>query len=171
VIDGRFDVICSGSLLGIVNNKKVPEKFKGSIPVGYEQIEEMYSLDFEEFLLNSNFDYSKIKEKIIKKEKIENIINVNFLEKLKTYMVVGGMPEAVVKFLETRDYNQVFKVQQNLLSSYSYDISQYCKDTMKTKVREVFNSIPKQLSKKGVKFKYSNVKKRASSRTHEVAID
>ena len=103
-IDNKYDVVSSGSLLGI-NYKEI-----ASIPVGYERQLEMYSLDFEEFLWamgKNEMAIAALKESFEKREKIEFNLNEMFLSLLKTYTVVGGMPDVVNKFLSTNNYQSI----------------------------------------------------------------
>jgi predicted AAA+ superfamily ATPase len=171
VEDKRYDIICSGSLLGIINKDKVPEKYCGSIPVGYEQIKYMHSMDFEEFSWNQNLNFSEYKKDFIKCEKIENSINENFRQRMLNYIAVGGMPKVVETFIKTNSFNDVYEQQLKILDSYRDDIALYCKDTMKTKVRQVFDSMPAQLTKKGSKFKYAKIEKGGKKDKFESSID
>ena len=164
-MDGRFDVIATGSLLGVRgygNNGKKEDDGQDSIPVGYETVVEMYPLDFEEFLWANG-----INEKVIDTVKacIENetvvpdgIHNV-MMELLYRYVIVGGLPEVVNTFLETRNIELTYRVQRNLIAEYEEDMVKYADNADKSRIRECFESIPKQLAKENKKFQYSMVRK------------
>lgn len=162
-IDNKYDVIASGSLLGI-SYKSVP-----SIPVGYERQLTMYSLDFEEFLWAIGFNensISYIKEHFENHEKIENGINDEMFRKLREYIVVGGMPDVVNTFIETNNFGDVQKAQDKILFDYNDDIIKYAENVEKPKIRKCYNSIPKQLAKENKKFQYSVVEKGSTSRKY-----
>lgn len=160
-IDKRFDVVASGSLLGI-NYKEVP-----SYPVGYVEHLEMYSLDFEEFLWANGVSEKSIldiREYFEKKEKIPIAMHEKMLELFKEYIVVGGMPRAVQEFVTTHNFANVLKLQKAIINDYLDDIAKYAESTEKTKARACFLSIPKHLSKDYKKFRYSYVEARGTAR-------
>ena len=160
-IDNQYDVIASGSLLGI-SHKSVP-----SIPVGFEKQLTMYPLDFEEFLWAIGFNensISYIKEHFENHEKIESGINDEMFRKLREYIVVGGMPDVVNTFIETYNFSEVQNAQDKILSDYNDDIAKYAEAVDKPKIRKCYNSIPKQLAKENKKFQYSVVEKGSTSR-------
>jgi hypothetical protein len=99
------------------------------------------------------------------------VIAQNFHERVKTFMAVGGMPSVLETFLSTKSFTEVFIKQLEIIESYRDDISKYCTKTMKIKVRQIFDSIPDQLSKKGAKFKYSNIEKGGNSSKFATSID
>lgn len=167
--DGRYDVIASGSLLGLAYGKDDDDEVKEveSVPVGYEKQLMMYSLDFEEFLWAYGYDSDIIeylKEFYISKEKIPAEINTKFNSILQEYLVVGGMPEVVADFVKNKHFGRVQEIQDKILASYADDISQHAKGTEKVKVRKCYDSIPRQLAKENKKFKYSEVESKATSR-------
>ncbi len=167
-LDGRYDVISSGSLLGL-NYKEI-----ASVPVGYERQIEMFSLDFEEFLWaigKNEQSISALKTYFDKKEKIEPSINEQYLSILNDYLVVGGMPEAVNTFIETNNYQEVYFTQQKILDSYFYDISHYASTPEKPKIASCYRSIPRQLAKDHTRFQYSIVEQGASSRKFTSSLD
>lgn len=162
-IDKRFDVIASGSLLGI-NYKDVP-----SFPVGYVEHLEMYSLDFEEFLWAngvSSESINDIKEYFIEKEKVPAAMHERMMQLLKEYIVVGGMPRVVSEFIQTHNFARVLKLQKSIISDYFDDIAKYAEGAEKTKARACFLSIPKHLAKDYKKFQYSTVDKNGSARKY-----
>lgn len=167
--DGRFDVIASGSLLGLSYGKDDDDEVQEveSIPVGYEKSVTMYSLDFEEFLWAYGYDGSAIeylKEFFVSHKKVPTEINERYLNILREYIVVGGMPEVVADFMQNKDFNRVQDIQNKILSSYADDISGHAKGVEKVKVRKCYDSIPAQLARENKKFKYSEVEKKSTSR-------
>jgi len=142
--DGRFDCIASGSLLG------VSYKNTRSIPVGYEKQVEMYSLDFEEYLWAVGYDETHIghlKEYFDNRKAVPKAINDAFMDKLREYAVVGGMPSVVNIFLETKNFGLVHEEQKDIIASYMEDVTKYATQTEKPKVRKCYFSIPDQLMK------------------------
>lgn len=167
--DERFDVIASGSLLGLAYGQDADKDVKEveSIPVGYEKPLMMYSLDFEEFLWaygygNDTIDY--LRSFYDSKEKIPSEINEKYDSILREYLVIGGMPEVVANFMEFKDFGKVQEIQDKILTSYADDISQHAKGAEKVKVRKCYDSIPRQLARENKKFKYSEVEKKATAR-------
>ncbi len=157
-MDGRYDVIATGSLLGVRGYGRKPV----SIPVGYEQIEEMYPLDFEEFLWAQGIEDTVVRylEKCLKDETpVADALHEKFRSLLLQYAVVGGMPAVVQTFVDTRQMNTVLHLQRGILSGYEEDMVKYAEDRDKPIIRECFRSIPRQLSKENKKFQYSLVKK------------
>lgn len=167
--DNRYDVIASGSLLGLAYGQDADKDVKevDSIPVGYEKPIMMYSLDFEEFLWaygygDDTIDYLRSFYK--SKEKIPSEINERYDKLLREYLIVGGMPEVVANFMEHKDFGKVQEIQDKIISSYADDISQHAKGAEKVKVRKCYDSIPRQLARENKKFKYSEVEKKATAR-------
>jgi predicted AAA+ superfamily ATPase len=159
--DGRFDVIATGSLLGI-NYREVP-----SFPVGYVEHLEMHSLDFEEFLWANGVSPASIADiKVYYDEKITvpTAMHERMMELFKEYIVVGGMPRAVDEFITTHNYANVLKIQKGIIADYEDDIAKYAKDAEKAKARACFLSIPKHLSKDYKKFQYSIVERGGTAR-------
>lgn len=167
--DGRYDVIASGSLLGLAygqdDDKEVEEV--ESVPVGYEKPVTMYSLDFEEFLWAYGYSddaVNYLRELFDSAEKIPQDINEKYDSLLREFMVVGGMPEVVADFMKNKNFEKVQEIQNKILSSYSDDISQHAKGAEKVKVRKCYDSIPAQLARENKKFKYSEVESKATAR-------
>lgn len=162
-LDNKYDVIASGSLLGI-NYKEV-----SSIPVGYERQVDMHSLDFEEFLWAigvNDMAICYVKEFFDKKEKVPFDINEKMLEYLREYIVVGGMPNVVNIFIKTNNYNEVQNAQEKIIRSYYEDMIKYAPVAEKPKVRKCYDSIPKQLAKENKKFQFSVVEKKSTARKY-----
>lgn len=156
--DGRFDVIGTGSLLGVKGYGKQPK----SIPVGSETLLEMHPLDFEEFLWANGITppiIDKLKEYLKNEEPVPEALHKRMHQLLLQYTVVGGMPEVVKTFVTTKQMNSVLALQRDIVHSYEDDMIKYADDADKPLIRECFLSIPKQLSKENKKFQYSVVKK------------
>lgn len=160
-IDKRFDVIASGSLLGI-NYEDVP-----SFPVGYVENLEMHSLDFEEFLWANGMSeegISYLREYFEKNEEIPSSTHNKMMNMFKEYIVVGGMPRVVNEYSTTHNFSKVLKMQRDIIDNYLDDIAKYAISSEKAKARECFLSIPKQLAKDYKKFQYTLVDERGSAR-------
>lgn len=166
-IDGRFDVIATGSLLGVKGygrSKKKKEEDEGqdSVPVGYETMIDMYPLDFEEFLWANGISdrvIDSVKSCFINERSVPNGIHKAMMELLYRYVIVGGLPEVVNCFLRTKNIELIYNVQRNLIAEYEEDMVKYADDADKPRIRECFESIPTQLAKENKKFQYSIVKK------------
>ena len=159
--DGRFDVIASGSMLGI-NYKDVP-----SYPVGYVDHLNMYSLDFEEFLWANGVSpgsVADIKEYYDNKKTVPAAMHERMMELFKEYIVIGGMPRAVSEFVDTHNFANVLKIQKAIINDYTDDIAKYAEGAEKAKARACFLSIPKHLAKDYKKFQYSTVEHGGSAR-------
>ncbi|MCL1811171.1 MAG: AAA family ATPase [Methanomassiliicoccaceae archaeon] len=149
--DPRFDVIATGSLLGL-NQSEV-----SLYPTGYEEYMEMYSLDFEEFLwaLGIGADIiSSVSTKLNLKEPLDPFILETFEGYFRQYMAVGGMPGVVDDFIVNKDFGRVRAIQKNIIRSYEDDISKYAKGVVRTRAKECLYSIPDQL---GRRFRYNEV--------------
>lgn len=178
--DGRFDVIATGSLLGVQgygdekekkHRKLVGQREPGinSIPVGSEEIVEMYPLDFEEFLWANGMSTEVIDalRKFYREETpVPAGIHVAMRRLLNLYVAVGGLPDAVNAFLSTNNINAVSKAYKSILKEYRDDMVKYAPDKDKPHIRECFNSIPKQLAKENKKFQYNKVKPGGRSETY-----
>ena len=162
MLDGRFDIICTGSLIGLRGYNK--KKGKG-IPTGFEYPIQMYSMDFEEYLWARGIDdnlIDYIKDCYKKKEKVSETVNNSFMKYYKEYLCVGGLPDAVNTFLLTKDLNQVYDIQIGILENYKDDFAKHLDEEEEkyvdknelTKIMEVYNSIPSQLAKENKKFIY-----------------
>ena len=166
--DNRYDVISSGSLLGLHYKEIV------SIPVGYEKQIDMHSLDFEEFLWAYGYDdvaIKNLKEYFFTKEKIPHAIQDKFQQIIREYLVVGGMPDVVNVFFETQNFQAVHQKQIDLLREYEEDIKKYAKTTDRQKIKDCYYSIPRQLAKEYTKFQYSIVSPRSTAKKYENALE
>ncbi len=162
-IDNRYDVICSGSLMGI-NYKEIE-----SNSVGNKQDYEMHSMDFEEFLWAKGY----------KKEQIEDLynhmINIKPLSKLtydvmmenfKEYMIVGGMPRIVSRFIEQKNYSGLLEMQKQIILDYEEDITKYASSLDKTKILNAYRKVPVFLGKENKKFQVSKILDGARNREY-----
>ena len=160
--DGRYEIMCTGSLLG-VNGYKTPKEREeeASIPVGFEDIMEMYPMDFEEWLWANgiqdiHFEY--LKKCLTNETPMEEALHDRFRELLHQYVVVGGMPEAVTAFFETKQIGKVLNVQRRIVDEYKSDMMKYASAADKSRIRECFESIPAQLAREYKKFNYTVVR-------------
>ena len=169
--DGRFDIISSGSLLGLTyaedgdSDVEEPE----SVPTGYEDFLTMYSMDFEEFLWAEGYGeeaISILKSYYDNNEAVPAAINDKYEELFREYIVVGGMPEAVADYTANHDFNAVARIQERIIENYRFDISKHAKGAEKTKVKACYEAIPRQLAKELKKFQYSTVEKGKTSKKY-----
>ena len=164
-LDGRYDVICTGSLLGVRGYGKAPR----SIPVGYETVVDMYPLDFEEFLWANGITAPMIEllSKCLNEEKpVPEALHRRMRQLLLQYTVVGGMPAAVQLFVDTKQAASVLRLQRDIVRSYEDDMIKYAEKSDKGRIAECFQSIPRQLSKENKKFQYATVKKGATAKQY-----
>lgn len=156
--DGRFDVIGTGSLLGVKGYGKQPK----SIPVGSETLIEMHPLDFEEFLWANDITpeiIDMLRSCLDNELPVPEALHKKMQQLLLQYTVVGGMPEVVKTFVLTKQMGSVLALQRDIVHSYEDDMVKYAEDEDKALIKECFQSIPKQLSKENKKFQYSIAKK------------
>lgn len=153
-LDGRYDVICSGSLLGI-NYKQIE-----SISVGYKTDYEMFSMDFEEYLWARGYN-SDLKEDLLKnllEVRPFNRATMNTLTELFIdFIILGGMPEVVSKYYETNTFSGTLELQKQIIAAYREDIRKYADGVDQTRITRVFDAIPAQLAKENKKFQISKV--------------
>lgn len=157
-LDGRYDVIGTGSLLGVRGYRKAPR----SIPVGYETVVEMFPLDFEEFLWANGISDAMItmlKTCLETEAPVPDAIHNRMKQLLLQYTVTGGMPEAVQNFIDTKNMYKVLQIQKDIVRSYEDDMVKYAAPEDKPFIKESFQSIPRQLSKENKKFQYSVIRK------------
>lgn len=161
-LDGRFDVICSGSLLGI-NYRKIH-----SNSVGYKTDYEMFSMDFEEFLwaMDNEMLMPVIRDCFEKKKPMGQMLHRKAVDYFRQYMIVGGMPQAVEKYIQTRDFEAVDIIKRNILNLYREDIMKHS-DGNELEIEAIFDEIPAQLSKHEKKFKLSDIKPSARMREYK----
>lgn len=157
-LDGRYDVIGTGSLLGVRGYGKEPK----SIPVGYETTIDMSPLDFEEFLWANGISevvIDSLRKNIRGVTPVPVALHKKMRQLLLQYTVVGGMPDVVQTFVDTKRLDEVLNMQRDIVRSYEDDMIKYANQKDKSHILECFQSIPKQLSKENKKFQYSVVKK------------
>lgn len=157
-LDGRYDVIGTGSLLGVRGYGKEPK----SIPVGYETTIDMSPLDFEEFLWANGISevvIDSLRKNIRGVTSVPAALHKKMRQLLLQYTVVGGMPDVVQTFVDTKRLDEVLNMQRDIVRSYEDDMIKYANQKDKSHILECFQSIPKQLSKENKKFQYSVVKK------------
>ena len=176
-LDGRYDVICTGSLLGVNGYKtkeEQEEEESASIPVGFEQIVSMYPMDFEEWLWANGIEKMHIDylRSCLQNEKpVNEAVHQRMQQLLLRYVVVGGMPEAVTTFFDSNNMNEVFDVQHGIIETYKADMLKYALLEDKPRIRECFESIPAQLAKENKKFQISKVASGARSREYEGCVE
>ena len=175
-LDGRYDVVASGSLLGIKHkNKKSRTKSEPkSIPVGYERQVVMHSMDFEEFLWARGVTEDAItalKEFHDAMEPVPDAVNRRYTDLVREYMIVGGMPAVVKAYVEAGDFGPVQDEQNKILASYIDDIHKYADSTDIPKIEACYRAIPRILAKDNRKFKYAEVEKGGSERKYGASVD
>ena len=162
----EYHVCACGSLLGVkIGNHQ-------GFPVGQVNFEHLYPLNFMEFL--DAIGESMLKAYITSLTTIEPLpepFHNKLNELLKIYYYTGGMPEAVLTYVNSRDFNAVRKVHQEILKSYDLDFSKHAPKQLSIKISEIWNSIPSQLAKENKKFIYSIVRSSARAREYEEAIE
>ena len=166
--DGRFDVICSGSLMGINYNEIE------SNSVGYKEDYEMHSLDFEEFLWAKGYKENQIEALFQKMLTITPLTTIEYdvmLENFREYLVLGGMPAIVFTFVKQKNYSGTLKLQKQLLLDYEEDITKYAHGLDKGKILDVYRKIPVFLGKENKKFQISKVRNGARNRDYVGVVD
>ena len=162
----EYHIIAAGSLLGVAMNRE-----KYSFPVGKVDMLTMYPLDFEEFLLAT--DNAVLCEMI--KESYEGFTPLSLhetaLDLYKTYLVVGGMPQAILEYVGTKDFNFVMAAQKTINDAYIADMAKYATAQETTKIMAAWTSIPAQLSKENRKFQYKVIKSGARAYEYETPLD
>lgn len=164
----EYHIIAAGSLLGVAVNRE-----KYSFPVGKVDRFTMYPMDMEEFLLAMGQDeiLAKIKNCYKNNSPMPSILHDTALNLYRQYLVIGGMPEAVRIFIETKDYNICRHIQETILSDYLDDMSKYNTENEIKKTRLTYDNITVQLSKKNTRFQYKLIKKGARAKEFENAIE
>ena len=166
--DGRYDIICSGSLMGINYNEIE------SNSVGNKEDYEMYSMDFEEFLWAKGYKDSQIDDlynHIVNLIPFSNTEYSIMLENFKEYMVVGGMPAIVNSFVKNKNYSGILKMQKQILNDYEEDITKYAQGLEQTKILNVYRKIPVFLGNENKKFQISKVEHGARNREYIGVVD
>ena len=166
--DGRYDIICSGSLLGVQYHRIA------SISVGYKTDYQMYSMDFEEFLWAKGYEEETISDMLchmlsgtLFSEAEQRIFSNLFLE----YCILGGMPAIVSSYMESGTFEGSLTLQHQLVTDYENDIVKYAEGLDKAKILSVYRSVPAQLAKENKKFQYSKVTKGGRSKDYMGCIE
>lgn len=167
-IDGRFDVICSGSLMGINYNEIE------SNSVGYKEDYEMFSLDFEEFLWAKGYKTTQIEElyqKLLSSTPLSETEYNVMLDNFREYMVLGGMPAVVFSFVTQKNFSGTLRLQKQLILDYEEDITKYAHGLDKGKILDIYRKIPVFLGKDNKKFQISKVRSGARNRDYVGTVD
>lgn len=183
----QYDIAAAGSLLGVAVNKdekkeeeddnaqkdkEQPEE-EFSYPVGKVDELTLYPMDFEEFLwaMGSDILAGEIREHFESNEAMPSAVHLLALEFYQKYLVIGGMPESVQKYVDTHSYLECRSVQQSILNGYNADMGKYAKPATTVKIRACFNSIPAQLAKENRKFQYKLAMKGGTAKIFGEAIE
>lgn len=159
----QYHIVCAGSLLGIALHQGT------SFPVGKVDFMNLYPLSFREFLMaNGQERFAEL----IDKQDFQMITSfkLTYIDALKHYYYVGGMPEAVQSFAENKDFNEVREIQRRILMAYEQDFSKHAPNEIVPRLRMIWNSIPSQLAKENKKFIYGLVREGARAKDYEAAI-
>ena len=160
----EFYIVSAGSLLGVSLHHQV------SFPVGKVGFLPLYPMDFHEFL-RAMGKQDLVELLNLKDWSLISAMKSRYIELLRQYYFVGGMPEAVKVFIETQNFDAVRQVQKNLLMAYEQDFSKHIRDGQTVqKVRSIWHAIPEQLAKENKKFIYANLQKGARSKDYEIAL-
>ncbi len=161
----EYHIVCAGSLLGIRLSRT-------SFPVGKVDFLQLYPLSFSEFLIADHcenlVEYMSHLDQI---EPIPSLFESQLIEKLKTYFIIGGMPEAVYSWVNEKDIEKVNYIQDNILQAYESDFSKHTTNSEANKISLIWNGIPSQLAKENKKFVYQAIKPGARAREYEDALN
>lgn len=165
VADGRYDYIETGSLMSIKKN------VQDALIPSEEHHVNLYPMDFEEFLwaLGDDMLMPFIKERFEKKQPLGPALHRKAMDLFRQYLIVGGMPQAVKEFVESRDFDEVDRVKRDILTLYRADMMKHAQG-YEIKVARVFDEIPAQLQKHERKFKLADLEKNARMRDYEDAL-
>lgn len=162
------DIICSGSMLGVAIANST------SFPVGYIETWQMYPLSFMEFIealgMKENVIQS-LNDCLLNNLPVMEVLHNKMNDLFKEYMVVGGMPEVVNKYIETKSFKETLLVQRRIVSDYLNDMVKYADGSERIKVRECYQSIPLQLAKENKKFQYKLVKSGGNARYFDASLN
>ena len=162
----NLHVVCAGSLLGVALKRD-----RVSFPVGKVNRMQLYPMNFKEFVIaNGREDLIEIFNDWPSDRAIPELYSVPYTKLLKEYYIVGGMPEAVRTYIETRDFDEVEEVQKEILSDYADDFSKHAPASEVPKIRWIWDSVPVQLAKENNKFVFSHVKEGKRSAELEDAL-
>ena len=159
----QYHIVCAGSLLGIALHQGT------SFPVGKVDFLKLYPLSFREFLMAIGQEQFA---KLLDTQDFSMINNFSqtYIDALRQYFFIGGLPEAVQSFAENRDFNEVREIQKRILAAYEQDFSKHAPNKIVPRIRMLWNSIPSQLAKENRKFVYGLVREGARAKDYETAI-
>ena len=159
----QYHIVCAGSLLGIALHQGT------SFPVGKVDFLKLYPLSFREFLMATGQEQFS---ELLDKQDFQMITSFKqtYIDALKYYYFVGGMPEAVACFAESKDFNEVREIQKRILAAYEQDFSKHAPNEIVPRLRMLWNSIPSQLAKENKKFIYGLVREGGRAKDYETAI-
>lgn len=166
--DGRYDVICSGSLMGIYY-----EEIESNA-VGFKEDYEMHSMDFEEFLLAKGYREEQVEDlyqHMLTLQPFSKIELDTMTDVFRDYMTLGGMPEVVKMYIDNGHFGGTLKLQRQLLKDYEEDITKYAKETDKAKILAVYSHISTFLAKENKKYQISKIAKGARNREYIGAVE
>jgi predicted AAA+ superfamily ATPase len=159
----QYHIICAGSLLGIALHGGT------SFPVGKVDFLKLYPLSFKEFLMaTGNERFAELLDK--RDYEIITSFKQTYIDALKQYFFIGGIPEAVQSFADNKDFNEVREIQKRILAAYEQDFSKHAPYEIVPKIRMIWNSIPSQLAKENKKFIYGLVREGGRAKDYETAI-
>lgn len=159
----QYQIVCAGSLLGVALHQGT------SFPVGKVEFLDLYPLSFFEFMMA--MDKEQYVELVRKGDfDMATAFKQDYIELLKHYYFVGGMPEAVQAFADNRDFNEVREIQRRILEAYEQDFSKHAPNEAVPRIRMLWNSIPAQLAKENKKFIYGLIKEGARAKEYELAM-
>lgn len=162
-LDGRFDVICSGSLMGISYNEIE------SNSVGYKEDYEMHSIDFEEFLwaMGYNDDFTAdLLSQMLDVRPLSELQMDTLMSLFRDYVIIGGMPEVVSTYVRNKNFSGTLDIQRQLLKDYEEDITKYVEGLDKAKVKAVYNHISTFLAKENKRFQITKIARNARNRDY-----
>lgn len=159
----QYQIVCAGSLLGIALHHGT------SFPVGKVDFLKLYPLSFKEFLMATGKERFA---ELLDKQDFDMVTNFKqtYIDSLKHYYFVGGMPEVVQSFAENKDFNEVREIQKRILAAYEQDFSKHAPNEIVPRLRMLWNNIPSQLAKENKKFIYGLVREGARAKDYETAI-
>lgn len=159
----QYHIMCAGSLLGIALHHGT------SFPVGKVDFLKLYPLNFMEFLMAC--DNERYAELILNEDyEMVNVFSKFYIDELKKYYFIGGMPEVVMNYVENKDFKLVRSVQKKIIDAYEHDFSKYAPNEIVPRIRMIWNSIPAQLAKENKKFIYGLVREGGRAKDFETAI-
>ncbi len=159
----EYQIICAGSLLGVALHQGT------SFPVGKVEFLDLYPLSFSEFMRAMGKE--QFAELLDKQDfELANTFKQEYIDLLKYYYYVGGMPEVVASFSENKDFNEAREIQQRILAAYEQDFSKHAPNEVVPRIRMLWNSVPSQLTKENKKFIYGLVKEGSRAKDYEMAM-